>query len=59
MGFKILRQLKCCKKILVNIEPANTKTLIPVKPNNKYMCTFWTLPVSENANLTSFSLDSL
>ena len=42
MGFKILRQLKCYKKILVNIEPANTKTLIPIKPDNKYMSTFWT-----------------
>ena len=59
MGFKILRQLKCYEKILVNIEPANTKTTIPVKTDNKYMCTFWTLPVSENADLTSFSLDSL
>ena len=59
MGFKILRQLKCYKKILVNIEPAKTKTLIPGKPVNKYMCTFWSLPSSENADLTSFSLDSL
>ena len=58
-SFKIPRQLKFYKKILVNIEPANTKTLILIKPNHKLMSMFRTLPISENADLTSFSLDSL
>ena len=59
LSFKILHQLKFYKKILLNIEPANTKTLILTKPDDKQMSMFRTLPIIENADRTSFCLDSL